>query len=200
MDKKLEYLIDALKSLPGVGIRQAKTIANFLIHKDELYVSEFINRIVEAKRNIHFCKQCNNLLEGENAICDICSDFTRENNELCIVSSTEDLDKIEETKHFKGLYFVLNEEVKMKSGKTISEANLKKLFDMINKYQFKEIIIATNWTNDGEATASLLKRKINDTYPNIALFRLAVGMPINSEIDYADKTTLKHALSNKFKY
>jgi len=200
MGKKLEYLIDALKSLPGVGTKHATIIANFLVKKDQIYINEFIKRISEAKNSISFCEQCNNMIEGDKKICDICSDFSRDNEQLCIVSTSEDLKKIEGTGEYKGLYFVLNEEADQKTRKGLNEGIIKKLIGLINKYSFKEITIATNWTNNGEITASILKKTINENFENITLYRLAVGLPINSAVDYADKTTLKHAISNKFKY
>jgi recombination protein RecR len=142
MNPTLEYLIDALKSLPGVGTKQAKTIAQFLLNKDEIYINEFVNRIKDAKKNIHFCKFCNNLTSSD--ICEICSNHSRDQNKLCIVTSQDDLQKLESTNSFIGLYFVLNQEIDVKTKQNIPHEVIEKLIDFVNNKKFTEIIIATN--------------------------------------------------------
>jgi recombination protein RecR len=118
---------------------------------------------------------------------------------LCIVNSSDDLNKIEQTESYNGLYYVLWEEIDAKN-KKISEPVIKKLLSLVSENEIKEIIIATNWTTSGELTASYLKNLFDQVKPQINIFRLAVGLPINSAIDYADNTTLKYALINKTKY
>ncbi|MDR0985795.1 MAG: recombination mediator RecR [Mycoplasmataceae bacterium] len=192
------YLIDALKSLPGVGKKQAERIAYFLINKDEKYIDDLIQRIKNGKDNIHFCKQCNNFAEHE--LCDICSNQSRTQDKLCIVSTIEDLQKIEETNSYTGLYFVLNGEVDVKTKQTLNHIVIRQLMDLVRSHTFNEVIFATNWTINGEATAAFIKSIIKELSKTTNFYRLALGLPINSALDYADNTTLKYALQNKTKY
>lgn len=142
VDNNFDYLIDALKSLPGVGKKQAERIAHFLIKKDSHYVEELVNRILNAKQKIKLCKNCNNYCTGE--LCDICSNSNRDQTKLCIVSSTEDFQKVEDTGSYVGLYYILNGEVDIKSKTYLDQNVVKKLMEQIKQKNFKEVIIATN--------------------------------------------------------
>lgn len=193
-----EFLVDALKSLPSIGKKQAERIAYFLLLQDKKYVYEFINRITNAIEKNKFCQQCNNFASGD--LCEICSNPSRDQTKLCIVASIDDLEKIEATNEYIGLYFVLNEEINVKTKTSINSNTIKKLMSLVNAKSFKEIIICTNCTINGEATAIFLKKIIEQIQPNTVVYRLAVGLPINSSIDYADNETLKLAIRNKTKY
>jgi recombination protein RecR len=137
-----EYLIDDLKSLPGIGNKQAERIAHFLIQKDTKYINQLIKSINDAHTNIKFCKQCNNF--STNELCDICSNPSRRQQQLCVVSSIEDLIKIENTNTYNGLYYVLNSEVDVKTKTNIDSVIIKKFMDLLNNHTFDEIILATN--------------------------------------------------------
>jgi recombination protein RecR len=137
-----EYLTDALKSLPSIGKKQAERIAYFLSLKDDKYISDFIERIRDAHDKIHFCKQCNNFSDGE--LCDICSNPSRDKTKLTIVSSIEDLQKIEDTNSYTGLYFVLNGEVNVKTKTNLEPQIIKQLIELFKTHQYKEILLATN--------------------------------------------------------
>jgi recombination protein RecR len=143
VDKTFDYLLDVLKSLPGVGTKQAKQIAYFLLNKDERYIEEFISRIRGVKQNIHFCEKCNNLVEGKY-ICDICSSSKRNTTKICVISSSEDLNKIEDTKSFDGIYFVLNDEVDLKKGSSINPDTVRKFMTMLKTNKVNEVILANN--------------------------------------------------------
>ena len=194
---EFDYLIDALKSLPGVGKKQAERIAHFFIKKDDQYVKEFIDRIIRVKQKIKICKNCNNYCFGE--ICDICSNQDRDQTKLCIVASQEDLEKIESTNSYTGKYYILNGELDIKNNIALNQQIVQKLMDLLKRWPIKEVVIATNWTINGEATAAFIK-KIVSNVSNAEVFRIALGLPINSALDYADNLTLKHALKNKNKY
>lgn len=137
-----EHLIDVLKSLPGIGNKQAERIAYFLIQKDNYYIEKLLSTISNAHTKIKFCKQCNNF--SENELCDICANPSRDKNQLCIVSSIEDLIKIENTNTYVGLYYVLNGEVNVKTRTNLDQNIVKRLMDLINKNNFIDITIATN--------------------------------------------------------
>jgi recombination protein RecR len=137
-----EHLIDALKTLPGVGKKQADRIAYFLLLKDSKYVNNFMERIKNAKEQIHFCQQCNNF--SQNDLCDICANPARDQTKLAIVSSMEDLQKIEDTNSYTGLYYVLNGEIDVKTRTNIDHNQIQKLMALLKKINFQEVLLATN--------------------------------------------------------
>lgn len=195
--KEFEYLVDAIKSLPSVGSKAAERIAYHLIHAEQSYVDEFIKRISNAKNSIKFCKQCGNFAIDD--LCPICSNPERDNNKLCIVNSIDELNKIESTGCFNGIYFVLNDEINVKAKKKIDSEIIKKLMNYCANKDFKEIIIATNLTINGEATNIYLNKLLKDILPACTTYKLAIGLPVNSALDYADENTLKYAIKNKTK-
>lgn len=193
--KEFEYLVDAIKSLPSVGSKAAERIAYHLIHQDQRYVDEFVNRITNAKNSIKFCKQCGNFALDD--LCTICSNPERDNTKLCIVNTIDELNKIESTGCFNGIYFVLNDEINVKAKKKIDSEIIKNLMNHCAKKEFKEAIIATNLTMNGEATNIYLNKLLKDILPACVTYKLAIGLPVNSALDYADENTLKYALKNK---
>ncbi len=195
--KEFEYLIDAINSLPSIGTKAAEKIAYFLINQDEKYLCEFIYRIKQAKLKIKYCEQCNNF--SYEKFCPICLNKERDNKKLLIVNNINELNKIEATGVFNGIYFVLNDEINVKTKKNINEEIIKKLVSLCKKKLFNEITIATNFTINGEATNIFIKKILSPILPNVSFYKLAIGLPINSALDYADATTLKVAIKNKIK-
>ena len=195
---EFDQLVKSLKALPGISQKQAEKICNFLINQSDEEIYGLIDSIQKLRSTLHFCKYCQNITSDE--ICDICSNELREQNKLCIVSFSEDVQKIEDTNTYSGLYFVLHEEINVKKATGLNKKTTKKLFDLLNKRKFNEIILATNWTPNGEATAFFLKKVINELLPNANIYRLAVGLPLNSALNYADNETLSQAIKNKTKY
>lgn len=190
---EFDYLVDALKSLPGVGYKNATKWAYFLLEQDSSYVDLFINRLKNAHNKIKNCNQCNNLTTKD--LCDICTSSNRDTTQVCVVNSIEDLQRIEDSNNYHGLYFVLKEEVNPKQ----PDANLKCLVSLYNYisncHGVKEVIIATNFTISGQ----LMAKKIVDllTPCSIKIYRIGFGLPLNGAIDYADDETIKYALMNK---
>lgn len=190
---EFDYLVDALKSLPGVGYKNATKWAYFLLEQDSNYVDSFINRLKNAHNKIKNCNQCNNLTTKD--LCDICTSSHRDTTQVCVVNSIEDLQRIEDSNNYHGLYFVLKEEVNPKQ----PDANLKCLVSLYNyisdRHCVKEVIIATNFTISGQ----LMAKKIVDllTPCTIKIYRIGFGLPLNGAIDYADDETIKYALMNK---
>ncbi len=195
--KEFEYLIDAINSLPSIGTKAAEKIAYFLINQDEKYLCEFIHRIKQAKLKIRYCEQCNNF--SYEKLCSICSNKERDNKKLLIVNNINELNKIEATGVFTGIYFVLNDEINVKTKKSINGEIIKKLISLCKKKLFNEITIATNFTINGEATNIFIKKLLSQFLPNVSFYKLAIGLPINSALDYVDETTLKVAIKNKIK-
>lgn len=190
---EFDYLVDALKSLPGVGYKNATKWAYFLLEQDSNYIDLFINRLKNAHNKIKNCHQCNNLTTKD--LCDICTSSNRDTTQVCVVNSIEDLQRIEDSNNYHGLYFVLKEEVNPKQ----PDANLKCLVSLYNYisncHGVKEVIIATNFTISGQ----LMAKKIVDllTPCAIKIYRIGFGLPLNGAIDYADDETIKYALMNK---
>ncbi len=193
--EELEYLIDSLKSLPGVGYKTAAKWAYFLINKDTHYINEFTHRIINAKNAIRYCNNCNNF--SKTSICSICSNNYRNHRQICIVSYIEDLQRIEESGVYNGIYYVLHNEA--------NPRKLNEIISIINKFKNKldehreidEIIIATNFTLAGQFTANKLCENLNNF--NGRIYRIGLGLPINSALDYADNETIKYSFINKNK-
>ncbi len=195
---EFNQLIQSLKSFPGISQKQAEKICYFLINQKDEFMDDLSNQIRKLRQSLHYCKECQNI--SLNEICNICSNDLREQNKLCIVSESEDLQKIEDTNTYSGLYFVLHDEINVKKNNGLNKEVVKKLMEQLKKKKFNEIIFATNWTPNGEATAFFLKNIIKEILPNATFYRLAVGLPINSALNYADNETLSQAIKNKTKY
>ena len=198
MSKPVEFemLVDALKSLPGVGTKNAKKWAFFLLQQDQKYIDDFIKRIKDAKTNIIKCKYCSNF--GNRDECDICSNDYRDFTKLMIVTTNEDLERIESANIYNGLYHITNGEVSLRKNVVIEHTNIKIIKERVLNGSFKEIIIATSYTHDGEVTADYIVKMLEDI-KDIQIYRIGFGIPLNSSIDYADDETLKQSIANKRK-
>lgn len=187
--------MDALASLPSIGRKSARKLAFYMLDQDQKYIHDFTNRILNAKKNIKKCLACNNI--SQTLICSICSNKNRDHSSLCVIASIEDLDKIESSGTYNGLYFVLNGELaNKKNNSEIVEVNIMELKNRIKEdSKIQNIIIATNFSYSGEYTANYILNVLNQF--NINIFRIGFGLPLNSSLDYADNETLKHAFGNK---
>lgn len=192
---EFEYLVDAIKALPGIGTKSARKIAFFLIKKDAHFIKEFIQRISHARSVILTCTICGNW--SKDTICDICASDLRETDKLCIIATVDDLMTIEACQAYHGLYHVLNGELSRSKNIEPEHLNLSTLIPRIHRQKIKEILIATNLTIEGELTANYIKILLKDV--DVSIYRIALGMPVNSMIDYADGMTLKLAIENKNK-
>jgi recombination protein RecR len=187
----IEKLINLFSKFPTVGPR---TAARFVFYLMKLPIEEsntLIESIVELKTKIKFCSFC--FKPSENDLCDICSDPSRDKSLLCIVEKETDLETIEKTKKYKGLYFILGGTVSKLREEDIEKLRVRELREMIKN--FKEVIIAINPTTEGEATALYLERLLKPL--NIKITRLGRGLPIGGELEYADEETLSSALDNR---
>jgi recombination protein RecR len=142
-DNRFSILIETFKSLPNITTKQAKKILFFLINSDEKFIDDFVNRISIIKKSIHICKYCGNISFDDN-ICNICSNSNRDKKKTYIVSTIEDLEKIEDTNLYKGTYFVLNEEINIKNNKKLNQNLVKKISNFISTNNVEEITIATD--------------------------------------------------------
>lgn len=193
--KALERLEESLSKLPSVGKKSAERMAFAMLEMDEDDLNEFSEAIKELKSSIHICPICGNLTE--ETICDICRDEARDKTSLMVVSSPKDLLAFEKAESFHGLYHVLGGTISVSRGKGIEDLKIPQLIKRIQEGIIKEVIIATNPTVDGETTALYLAKIIEPMGVNVT--RLAYGLPMGGNLDYADALTLSKAFEGRRK-
>ena len=195
----IQKLIEKFSKFPTVGPRTAARFVFYLLRISKEEIEELIKLISELRQNIKTCQFCFNPFEGEGELCPICQDKTRDKSLLCIVASETDLQVIEKTKKYKGLYFILGGTVSALKKEDIEKLRVKELQERIKNHpEFQEIIIATNPTPDGEATALYLERLLKKNLPaGRQVTRLGRGLPVGGELEYADEETLSSALEGR---
>ena len=193
--KTIQKLIELFSKFPTVGQRTATRFVFYLIKRDKKEIEELSKTILDLKEKIKFCKDCFKPFEGEGEICEICSDKTRDKSLLCIVEKETDLEAIEKTKKYKGLYFVLGGPISAIKKEELKKLRVEKLEERIKDKKLKEIIIATSLTTEGEALALFLERKLRNSGKKIT--RLGRGLPTGGELEYADEETLGAALEGR---
>jgi recombination protein RecR len=189
----IDDLVSALQVLPGVGPKSAQRMALHLLQRNRqggTHLGQILETAMEAVRQ---CTLCRNLTEGE--ICRLCSDERRDNGLLCVVESPADVLAIEQAGGFRGYYFVLHGRLSPIDGMGPEQLGLQALQSRIAAIQPSEMILATNPTVEGEATAHYISRLVADQIPNIS--RIAHGVPLGGEIEYTDGGTLTHALQGR---
>lgn len=187
-------LVECFKRLPGIGSKSAERLAYHVLSMDKIYVQEFSEVLSTFQDKIHYCKKCGHICEGD--ICEICKDETRDQSTICVVESPKDVFAMEKVREYHGLYHVLHGTISMIEGKTIDDLNINSLFERLDDH-VKEVIIATNPTREGETTALFLAKLLAKR--NIETSRIANGLPIGSNIDYADELTLLKSLEGRQK-
>lgn len=196
MQDPIEKLTQEFSKFPNVG---PKTANRFVLHLIKLPVKEIkklLEGIIEVKKNIKTCELCYNFFiskEQEN-LCSVCQNPLRDKQTLCIVETETDFQALEKTQKYKGLYFILDGNI-IESKKELFQKRIQFLEKRIQTASFKEIIIATNPTTEGETTRLYLERKIKDK--NIKITHLGRGLPIGGELEYADPETLESALEGR---
>src|SRR3989344_5350736 len=189
----IQNLIDQFSKFPTVGPRTAARFVFYLLKLPKNDVKKIIESIAELKNKVRHCSFCFKPSEGETNLCEICSDARRDKNIICVVEKETDLETIEKTKKYHGRYFILGGNVFKLRKEDVEKLRLKELQERIKN--LKEIIIATNPTIEGEATALYLERLLKPF--NIKTTRLGRGLPIGSELEYADEETLSSAFENR---
>ena len=190
----LDRLIDSFASLPGVGRKSASRFAYHVLDMNEEDVIAFSEALAEAKRNIHQCPICHNLTDSDK--CSICDDDRRDRSVICVVESARDVNSIERTHEYKGLYHVLHGVFNPMKSMSISDTTIPDLLKRLADHpEITEVIVATNQTAEGNATALYLSRMLGPS--GIKVSRLASGLPMGSDIEYADDLTLLSALKGR---
>lgn len=187
----IERLVAAFRSLPGVGLKTAERYAYSLIKKDEENAKEFADAIINAKLKVKYCKECGNYTDSE--ICSICA--KRNPDIICVVKEPKDVAAMEKVKSFNGVYHVLHGTINPLENRGPNDIRIKELLERVNRLKTKEVIMATNPDVEGEATALYIARLLKPI--GIKVTRLAQGISMGSELEYADEITLTKALEKR---
>lgn len=186
-------LIDSFSKLPGIGIKTATRLAFHTLSMSDEDVNDFAKNLLAAKRELTYCSVCGNLTDEDP--CAICQDKNRDQRVILVVEESKDVSAMEKIQEYKGLYHVLHGLISPMNGIGPDDINLKSLISRLMGSQVEEIIIATNATADGEATAMYMSRILKPA--GIKLTRLARGLAVGSDIEYADELTLLKAIENR---
>ena len=192
--ERLQKLMKSFTRLPGIGPKSAERITLHLLKQDRAQVEELAQLISDAKANIFFCERCNNL--SEKKICHICDDPSRDQAMICVVEEPKDVASIERTSSFNGVYHVLLGALSPLEGIGPRELRLDRLVKRASTSKAKEIILATNTNAEGDATAMYLTEVLKPI-SGLKITRIARGVPVGSNIEYVDQTTLQRALEGR---
>ncbi|MFP5308036.1 MAG: recombination mediator RecR [Actinomycetes bacterium] len=190
----IQDLIDELGRLPGVGPKSAQRIAFHLLQVDTADASRLADAITRVKQTVRFCARCHNVSEQE--LCRVCRDDRRTPELLCVVEESRDVVAIERTREFRGRYHVLGGAISPLDGIGPDDLHVADLFDRISAEGVVEVILATNPNMEGEATASHLSRQLAER-TGVRVTRLASGLPVGGDLDYADEVTLGRAFAGR---
>ena len=186
----IERLLEELERLPGVGPKSAQRIAYHILKTEADAAGRLAEAIVEVKRTIHFCPRCFNFAEGD--LCGICADFERDTSVICVVEEPRDVVAIERTGEFHGVYHVLHGAISPIDGIAPEQQRVHELIDRLGEGSASEVLIATNPNVEGETTALYLARLVKPL--GFRVTRIASGLPVGGDLEYADEVTLGRAL------
>jgi len=195
LPQPIQNLIDELSKLPGIGTKSAQRLAFYLLRCPDQDINNLAQTIGNLKKKIKFCEQCFNL--SEQNLCPICRDPERDKSMICVVEDPLDIVALEKTGEYKGIYHVLHGVISPVDGLGPEQLKIKELISRIkqNKDKMKEIILATNPSLEGEATAMYLLRQLKPL--GIKVTRIARGLPVGGDLEYADEITLTNALKGR---
>jgi recombination protein RecR len=189
----LARLVDELKKLPGIGPKSAQRLVFSLIRRPSEDCTRLAQAILDLKTSMQLCSECNNVSDTDP--CRLCASPARDHEVVCVVEEPFNVFSIERTREFKGVYHILHGALSPINGVGPEELKLKNLFDRIRRGQVKEVILATNPNIEGEATAIYLSRLLKPL--GLRVTRIALGVPVGSDLEFADEVTLSKALSGR---
>ena len=189
-DETFDNLVDELGRLPGIGPKSAQRIAYYILRADDASVRRLADALLDVKQTIHFCPRCFNYATGD--VCGICADPKRDESVVCVVAEPRDVQAIERTGTYRGLYHVLGGVISPMDRIGPDQLHIRELMARLGTEPAHEVILATNPDVEGETTASYLARLIKPL--GIAVSRLASGLPVGGELEYADEVTLGRAI------
>ncbi len=189
----IEKLIESFEKLPSIGHKTATRLAFHMLDLGEQETNDFINSIINAKKNLKYCSTCYNISDTDP--CPICSSPKRDSSIICVVEDVKDIIAMEKTHEFKGVYHVLHGSISPMNGIGPDDIKIKELLNRIEQNKISEIIIATNPRVEGEATAMYLSKLIKPM--GIKVSRIAHGIPVGGDLEYTDEITLTKALEGR---
>ena len=192
--ESVKKLIGEFEKLPGIGHKSAVRLAFYILESDETAAKNMADALLEAKQKVKFCTKCFNLAESE--LCEICSNNKRDESTICVVENVKDVAAMEKTHEFKGLYHVLHGAISPMNNISANDIKIKELVSRLSDDSIKEVILATNPTIEGEATAMYISRIIK-TIPGVKVSRIAHGIPVGGDLEYTDEITLIKAMENR---
>lgn len=197
--KPLSSLIESFEKLPGIGPKSAQRLAYYLLHVPQNYLDDFADNLINLKKDTVFCSVCKNVSESDP--CPICEDSGRDKTTVLVVEQPLDLVAFERSGKHKGVYHVLHGAINPLDNIGPDEIFVADLFERINnpKEKIREVIIATNPTMEGEATAMYIAKEVKKTGKKLKLTRLGMGIPTGADLEYADEVTLGQALEGRRK-
>lgn len=189
----LDVLTEQFRKLPGIGKKSAQRIAFHILRMTDEQAEEFLRSIEDARKVIHLCPICQNLTDGE--VCSVCANEKRDKSVICVVSSPQDVISIEKTNEFRGVYHVLHGVLSPVDHIGPKDLKITELLARLNGDEVKEVIVATAPTVEGDATAIFLANLLKPL--GVSVTRLAFGIPVGGDIEYADEITLSRSLENR---
>lgn len=189
----LEKLVEQFQKIPSIGRKTAQRMAFHVLDLPDNEAKEFADAILEAHTKIHHCALCHNLTENE--LCPICESVTRDHSVLCVVEDPRDVPALERTREFSGVYHVLHGTISPMNGVGPEQLTIKSLVERVSKGDVKEVIMATNPTLEGDTTAMYIGKLLKPF--EVKVTRLAYGIPVGADIEYADDVTLLRALEGR---
>ena len=189
----IEKLIESFEKLPSIGHKTAARLAFYMLNSSEEETKEFVNSILEAKKNLKYCSKCYNISDTDP--CQICGNAKRDQSIICVVEDVRDIVAMERTHEFKGVYHVLHGSISPMNGVEPEDIKIKELLARLMDGQVKEVILATNPRVEGEATAMYISKLIKPL--GIKATRIAHGIPVGGDLEYTDEVTLMKALEGR---
>lgn len=192
--ESVKKLIGEFEKLPGIGHKTAVRLAFYILESDTEVARTMSEALLEAKQKVRFCSTCYNLSEADK--CEICGNSKRDASVICVVENVKDVVAMEKTHEYKGLYHVLHGAISPMNNISAQDIKIKELVSRLSDENVKEVILATNPTIEGEATAMYISRIIK-TLPGIKVSRIAHGIPVGGDLEYTDEITLIKAMENR---
>lgn len=201
LPKTIEKLIESFQRLPGIGPKTASRLTFYMLHLPQGLLDEFSQSILDLKKKVVYCSNCFNIAESDP--CFICTDKLRDDTMVCVIENPIEILSVEKTGRYKGVYHVLHGAISPLNNITPDELRISELMSRIKNGKIKEIILATNPNMEGEATAMYIKREIsnlksqNSNINGLIVTRLAHGLPVGADLEYADEVTLSRAFEGR---
>ncbi len=198
LPKSVQNLIDELSKLPGIGPKTAARLVFYLLSKPENDIAALGESVLNLKNNLKHCRRCFSL--AENDLCQICADEKRDKSLLAVVEEPLDIIALEKSGGYQGIYYVLGGAISPIDGIGPEDLRIKELLNRLKEDGIKEVILATNPSLEGEATAAFIKDQIDKRGFDITVTRIARGLPVGGDLEYADEVTLRRSLEGRRDY